>query len=407
MAKLLAGKGDASGARSPATALKPGDIVLVEAGDLIPSDGEVIEGVASVNEAAITGESAPVIRESGGDRSAVTGGTQVISDWIKVRITAAPGLDLPRPHDRAGRRRRAAEDAERDRAQHPARRPDDHLRLRRRDDPELRRLCRRHASRSLVLVALFVDADPDDDRRAAVGDRHRRHGPAGALQRAGHVGPRGRGGGRRRHAAARQDRHDHARQPPGDRVPRRCRASTSASSPMRRSSPRCPTRRRKAARSSCWPRRNTASAAARWRRSTRSFIPFSAQTRISGIDVEGSSIRKGAVDAVLAYVGGDAREPRQCRGRVAEPASTSQRHRRAHRQVRRHAAGGRQGRPAARRHPPEGHRQGRHPRALRGAAPDGHPHRDDHRRQPADRRGDRRRSRASTISSPRRRPRTS
>ncbi|MBP2292973.1 potassium-transporting ATPase subunit KdpB [Azospirillum rugosum] len=75
----------------PATSLKPGDLVLVEAGDLVPSDGEVIEGVASVNEAAITGESAPVIRESGGDRSAVTGGTQVISDWIKVRITAAPG----------------------------------------------------------------------------------------------------------------------------------------------------------------------------------------------------------------------------------------------------------------------------------------------------------------------------
>ena len=71
--------------------LKPGDIVLVEAGDLIPSDGEVIDGIASVNEAAITGESAPVIRESGGDRSAVTGGTQVISDRIKVRITAAPG----------------------------------------------------------------------------------------------------------------------------------------------------------------------------------------------------------------------------------------------------------------------------------------------------------------------------
>jgi potassium-transporting ATPase ATP-binding subunit len=74
-----------------ATTLKPGDTVLVEAGDLIPSDGEVIEGVASVNEAAITGESAPVIRESGGDRSAVTGGTQVISDWINVKITAAQG----------------------------------------------------------------------------------------------------------------------------------------------------------------------------------------------------------------------------------------------------------------------------------------------------------------------------
>jgi K+-transporting ATPase ATPase B chain len=74
-----------------ASKLGPGQVVLVEAGDLIPSDGEVIEGVASVNEAAITGESAPVIREAGGDRSAVTGGTLVVSDWLKVRITAAQG----------------------------------------------------------------------------------------------------------------------------------------------------------------------------------------------------------------------------------------------------------------------------------------------------------------------------
>ncbi|MET0640051.1 MAG: HAD-IC family P-type ATPase, partial [Hyphomicrobium sp.] len=75
----------------PGTSLKVGDVVLVEAGDTIPSDGEVIQGIASVNEAAITGESAPVIRESGGDRSAVTGGTQVLSDWIIVRISAAQG----------------------------------------------------------------------------------------------------------------------------------------------------------------------------------------------------------------------------------------------------------------------------------------------------------------------------
>jgi K+-transporting ATPase ATPase B chain len=75
----------------PSGALKKGDVVLVEAGDSIPADGEVIDGIASVNEAAITGESAPVIRESGGDRSAVTGGTQVLSDWIVVRVTADPG----------------------------------------------------------------------------------------------------------------------------------------------------------------------------------------------------------------------------------------------------------------------------------------------------------------------------
>src|SRR6478609_8181137 len=90
-AKLLTGDDLQNYRLVPSTQLKVDDIVLVEAGDLIPSDGEVIEGMASVNEAAITGESAPVIRESGGDRSAVTGGTQVLSDWIRVRITAAPG----------------------------------------------------------------------------------------------------------------------------------------------------------------------------------------------------------------------------------------------------------------------------------------------------------------------------
>lgn len=74
-----------------ATALRKGDVVLVEAGDVIPMDGEVIEGVASVNESAITGESAPVIRESGGDRNAVTGGTTVLSDWLVVRISSDQG----------------------------------------------------------------------------------------------------------------------------------------------------------------------------------------------------------------------------------------------------------------------------------------------------------------------------
>jgi K+-transporting ATPase ATPase B chain len=77
--------------RVPGSSLRLGDTVLVEAGDVIPGDGEVIEGVATVDESAITGESAPVIRESGGDRSAVTGGTRVLSDWLVVRISANPG----------------------------------------------------------------------------------------------------------------------------------------------------------------------------------------------------------------------------------------------------------------------------------------------------------------------------
>ncbi|HYA45656.1 MAG TPA: HAD-IC family P-type ATPase, partial [Acidimicrobiales bacterium] len=92
-AETLARRLGARGAeeRVPASALAKGDLVVCEAGDLIPSDGEITEGIASVDESAITGESAPVIRESGGDRSAVTGGTKVLSDRIVVRITAERG----------------------------------------------------------------------------------------------------------------------------------------------------------------------------------------------------------------------------------------------------------------------------------------------------------------------------
>ncbi|MCK7622200.1 potassium-transporting ATPase subunit KdpB [Streptomyces sp. RS10V-4] len=85
------GGADAVEEEVPGTGLRPGDHVVVEAGQLIPGDGDVVEGIASVDESAITGESAPVIRESGGDRSAVTGGTKVLSDRIVVRITARPG----------------------------------------------------------------------------------------------------------------------------------------------------------------------------------------------------------------------------------------------------------------------------------------------------------------------------
>ena len=90
-AKLIVDEAKGTYVPTSSHKLEVGQIVLVEAGDLIPTDGEIIEGVASVNEAAITGESAPVIRESGGDRSAVTGGTTVVSDWIKMRVTAASG----------------------------------------------------------------------------------------------------------------------------------------------------------------------------------------------------------------------------------------------------------------------------------------------------------------------------
>ena len=89
--KLASAKRDAEVTSVLASALRKGDILLVEAGDSIPMDGEIVEGVASVDESAITGESAPVIRESGGDRSAVTGGTRVLSDWIIVKVSTNPG----------------------------------------------------------------------------------------------------------------------------------------------------------------------------------------------------------------------------------------------------------------------------------------------------------------------------
>ena len=89
--KLSAPHRDASRAEVASGSLTIDDVVLIEAGGIIPSDGEIIEGVASVDESAVTGERAPVIRESGGDRSAVTGGTRVLSDWLVVRITAQPG----------------------------------------------------------------------------------------------------------------------------------------------------------------------------------------------------------------------------------------------------------------------------------------------------------------------------
>jgi K+-transporting ATPase ATPase B chain len=87
--KLINGSKQES--RVPATELRKGDVVVCEAGDIIPGDGDVVDGIASVDESAITGESAPVIRESGGDRSAVTGGTKVLSDRIEIRITSNPG----------------------------------------------------------------------------------------------------------------------------------------------------------------------------------------------------------------------------------------------------------------------------------------------------------------------------
>ena len=216
-AKLLKGKGRETYAMVPGTDLKVDDVVLVEAGDIIPSDGEVIEGIASINESAITGESAPVIRESGGDRSAVTGGTQVLSDWIRVRITAAAGSTF------LDRMISLVEGASRQKT------PNEialNILLAgmtiifvfaTATIPSFVTYAGGHIT-VIVVVALFVTLIPTTIGAllSAIGiagmDR------SGALQRARDVGPRGRGRRRRRHAAARQDRHDHARQSPGHRL---------------------------------------------------------------------------------------------------------------------------------------------------------------------------------------------
>ena len=250
----------------------PGDRVVVEANEIIPGDGEVVEGVASVDESAITGESAPVIRESGGDRSAVTGGTKVLSDRIVVQITSKPGETF------IDRMIALVEGAQRQKT------------------PNEIALNILLASLTIIFLLATVTLqpfaiyseraaddrrpgrapglpDPDDDRRAAVRDRHRGDGPPGAAQRAGDVRPRGRGGRRRQHAAARQDRHDHARATARPPSSSRRPASRSRSWPTPRSSRAWPTRRPRAARSSCWRRSVRACAGASCRGRVRARSP--------------------------------------------------------------------------------------------------------------------------------------
>src|ERR1700710_231849 len=299
-AKLLTGTSRTDFRMVPGASLKIGDVVLVEAGDIIPSDGEVIEGVASVNEAAITGESAPVIRESGGDRSAVTGGTQVLSDWIRVRITAAAGSTF------LDRMIRLVEGAERQKTP---------------NEIALNILLIgltiifvfatatipsyvAYAGGSVsvvILVALFVTLIP-----TTIGALLSAIGIAGMdrLVRAPHAAVSGRAVeaagdvdtllldktgtitlGNRQATAFRpvrgvteQDLADAAQL-----------ASLADETPEGRSIVVL-AKEKYGIRG-----RDLASLKA-------TFVPFTAQTRMSGVDLEGASIRKGAVDAVLAYV---------------------------------------------------------------------------------------------------------
>ncbi|MBW9050900.1 potassium-transporting ATPase subunit KdpB [Rhizobium mesosinicum] len=303
-AKLLTANNGSGYRMVPGTSLKVGDLVLVEAGDIIPSDGEVVEGVASVNEAAITGESAPVIRESGGDRSAVTGGTQVLSDWIRVRITAAAGSTF------LDRMISLVEGAERQKTP---------------NEIALNILLAgmtlifvlatatipsfaSYAGGSIpiiVLVALFVTLIPTTIGAllSAIGiagmDRLVRFNVLAmsgrAVEAAGDVdtllldktgtitlGNRQATSFRPVRGISEQDLADAAQL-----------ASLADETPEGRSIVVL-AKEKYAIRG-----RDMASLKA-------TFVPFTAQTRMSGVDLEGSAIRKGAVDAVLTYVNGDA-----------------------------------------------------------------------------------------------------
>ncbi|WP_105429271.1 potassium-transporting ATPase subunit KdpB [Neorhizobium sp. T6_25] len=300
-AKLLSGSDRTQYKMVAGTSLKVGDVVLVEPGDIIPSDGEVIEGVASVNEAAITGESAPVIRESGGDRSAVTGGTQVLSDWIRVRITAAAGSTF------LDRMISLVEGAERQKTPNEIA-----LNILLAGMTLIFVLATAtipsfaiYAGGSIpiiVLVALFVTLIPTTIGAllSAIGiagmDRLVRFNVLAmsgrAVEAAGDVdtllldktgtitlGNRQATSFRPVRGVSEQDLADAAQL-----------ASLADETPEGRSIVVL-AKEKYAIRG-----RDMASLKA-------TFVPFTAQTRMSGVDLEGSQIRKGAVDAVLAYVG--------------------------------------------------------------------------------------------------------
>ena len=267
---------------------------------MIPGDGEIIEGVASVDESAITGESAPVIREAGGDRSAVTGGTKVLSDWIVVKITSNPGETF------LDRMIALVEGAVRQKTP---------------NEIALNILLAvltliflmvvvtlepfaNYAETSIpipVLIALLVCLIP-----TTIGALISAIGIAGMdrLVQQNVLAMSGRSV----EAAGDVDTlllDKTGTITLGNRQAtdfRPAPASAIRRSPMRRNSPRSPTRRRKGARSSCWRRRSSASEAGSSRAHEAAFVPFSAHTRMSGIDFNGRQIRKGAYDAIERLV---------------------------------------------------------------------------------------------------------
>ena len=286
-----------------------GDVVVCDAGDLIPGDGEVIDGIATVDESVITGESAPVIRESGGDRSAVTGGTRVLSDQIKIRITSNPGETF------LDRMIALVEGAERQKtpneialniliagldADLPA--GGDHA-------AALRGITAwRQAGSGAVPTcrgAGFAAGlpDSDDHRRAAFRHRHRRHGSRDAAQRAGHE-RQGGGSGRRRQSLLLDKtgtitlgNRQAVEFLPVDGVTDEELADAAQLSSLADETPEGRSvvvlaKEKYGLRGRHIPEHEA------------TFIPFSAYTRMSGVDFEGRQLRKGATDAIVKFVHG-------------------------------------------------------------------------------------------------------
>ena len=383
----IAARADGSLEDVGSSELRKGDVIVVEEGETIAGDGDVIEGIGFVNEAAITGESAPVLKEPGTDiRSSVTGGTTLVSDRHRGPRDDRPRRDVPRPDDRARRRRQAPADAERDRARDPARRSDDRVPDGDRHPAAVRRstrarpstpspswrcssassrrpsaaCCRPSASPGMDRVARFnvlamsgraVEASGDVDvilldktGTITYGNRL-----AASITRGAR---RDRGGGRRGRPGRVDPRRD-----PGGPLDRRPRPQAPGRARTRRPAPA--TRRAS--------RRSAATIAEE--------IPFRAETRTSGVrTTDGTTILKGAVDAI------DAEGRRRCPTEVVAGDATG-----SPTSARTPLVARERG-PDPRRHRAQGHRQGRARRALRRVPPDGHPDRDDHRRQPADRR---------------------
>ena len=371
---------------------------LVEAGEVIPADGEVIEGVASVDESAITGESAPVIRESGGDFSSVTGGTRVLSDWLVVRVTVDPGesfLDRMICMVESARRQKTPNEialwillvkltlvfllatvtllpfsiysVEVAKAGNPI--------------------------TITVLVALLVCLIP-----TTIGGLLSAIGLAGIgrMLRANVIATSGR-------AVEAAGDVDVLLLDKTGTITLGNRQATSFRAASGVTEQELADAAQLASLADETPEGRSIVVLAKQKFSLRerdvaalgaTFVPFSAQTRMSGVDLAGRQIRKGAADAIRAWVASKG-------GSFPDRGGRFRRH---HRAAGLHAAGGCRRSEGARRDRAQGRRQGRHQGALRAAAPDGHPHRDDHRRQQAHGGRPSRPKPASTISSPKPRP---